>query len=941
MSEPNTSISCRLLHHGAAAESSSKAVICIPASDSTEAGTSSSSSSEIVYASHAVLNVAHRVSAHVADKQEPVWRVCQTLRTNSQGSANANMTVSTYTAKRVISCISLLRNAGAKTPATVVCGFSDGTISTWQRNVDNQWAETILVRADDSEYWDGRAITDIGGIHENDEGSDCCIVTCSSGGAFQYRGSMVATSEGNVTLKRTQLIPTPANAVRFHKLDSNEEATLLLIGTASPRHNKIHVFVVYDDSKENSKIHQPSTHYCGSLSGHEDWITCFDWRSLGSVNHLASGSQDARIRLWKFTTTTSTSSRLVQDGSMPELEANAGDIEGDEEEDDDDEEEIEEGESRLEIIVPGKSQTSVTLEALLIGHEERVTAVAWHPNPQPIYGEDLILISSSMDRSIFIWGELSGIWTPISRVGSAGGILGGSIGSSLLGFLNVQLEPKDGRWMMGHGYGGALHFFSCEPASTSSTESIQSPEMNVEDRASLSPWKAQPCLTGHFDNVTDLCWESAAGDYLLTVGMDHTCRVWAPLPVSNASIDDSPEHRDVWVEIARPQVHGYVLSAITSLSTPDHKHLLVSGADEKELRVFDATRTFDHLLHRASPRVQPAAVDSNQRVDLAFIPSLGLSNKATASEGAEQDTGGVSESITQLPLERDLGALSLWPETLKLYGHNTELTRLTSTTTAMSGTGISEEVVQKDVLVASSAKARDVDAACIRLWNVSENRCAQVLKGGHKSTVTAMSFSPDTRFLVSSGKDRRLCVWERKSSSLSEGSITWGAFELSCAVDVAHKRIVWGAHFCPFDSTVFATCSRDGSIKIWKLSEAAENNQKTSLEEIHLFSPKSMANNGKPEAVTSVAFAPTALQNTDVATAVLAVGLETGVIELWLVQLNGPCDSPAVAMVFPPEHCHIAAVTKLAWRPNRLGEDKMVLASCSMDHGCRIFEVTN
>lgn len=51
-----------------------------------------------------------------------------------------------------------------------------------------------------------------------------------------------------------------------------------------------------------------------------------------------------------------------------------------------------------------------------------------------------------MDRTILLWAESSydtnqnnnntddvgggGVWTPITRVGSAGGILGGSIGSS-------------------------------------------------------------------------------------------------------------------------------------------------------------------------------------------------------------------------------------------------------------------------------------------------------------------------------------------------------------------------------------------------------------------------------------------------------------------------------------------------------------------------------
>ena len=59
-----------------------------------------------------------------------------------------------------------------------------------------------------------------------------------------------------------------------------------------------------------------------------------------------------------------------------------------------------------------------------------------------------------MDRTILLWMEESndgdaavaatgvaasgGVWVPISRVGSAGGILGGSIGASLMGFVDAE-----------------------------------------------------------------------------------------------------------------------------------------------------------------------------------------------------------------------------------------------------------------------------------------------------------------------------------------------------------------------------------------------------------------------------------------------------------------------------------------------------------------------
>jgi elongator complex protein 2 len=387
---------------------------------------------------------------------------------------------------------------------------------------------------------------------------------------------------------------------------------------------------------------------------------------------------------------------------------------------------------------------------------------------------------------------------------------------------------------------------------------------------------------------------------------------------------------------------------VTSLSTTDHPYALVSGADEKELRVFDATLAFIRLLRLVSKGDRTIGQnDDVDRVERAYIPSLGLTNKATAADGAEEDTNGVSESSTQLPLERDLGAVSLWPEVRKLYGHNTELTRLASTVCARtSGLSFDSRKYSADVLVASSAKARDVDAACIRLWDVKQNRCLQVLSGGHRSTVTALSFSPDGRYLASSGKDRRLCLWQRSDDGGETTSEQIGTdkFYLSSAVDSAHKRIVWDVHFCPFEPTVFATGSRDGSVKIWKVSQVlTESKESTDLKELFCFSPIRKGSNQKPEAVTSLAFAPLSISSLGL----LALGLENGMIELWSIPLDGsnPEDkSPEMVLCLPPECCHIATVTKLAWRPQHYGAGErqvLTLASCSLDHGCRIFEISS
>ena len=51
---------------------------------------------------------------------------------------------------------------------------------------------------------------------------------------------------------------------------------------------------------------------------------------------------------------------------------------------------------------------------------------------------------------------------------------------------------------------------------------------------------------------------------------------------------------ETWHELARPQIHGYDLNAISTL----HDWKFVSGADEKVLRVFQTSRSIAKLINR-------------------------------------------------------------------------------------------------------------------------------------------------------------------------------------------------------------------------------------------------------------------------------------------------------------------------------------------------------
>jgi len=139
-----------------------------------------------------------------------------------------------------------------------------------------------------------------------------------------------------------------------------------------------------------------------------------------------------------------------------------------------------------------------------------------------------------------------GVWEPVSRVGSAGGILGGSVGSSLLGFVDVTFSPT-GHVIVGHGYGGSLHFWTTTTrATTTASDSTSSAAVTNSAYNDEHVWNANPGITGHFRGVMDLDWEVTSGQYLLSVGLDQTCRLWHPLP-----------NTTIWMELGRPQVHGY------------------------------------------------------------------------------------------------------------------------------------------------------------------------------------------------------------------------------------------------------------------------------------------------------------------------------------------------------------------------------------------------
>ncbi len=715
---------------------------------------------------------------------------------------------------RSITAMALLRPVVVSEHDTMVsiiaCAFSDGSITLWTHQKKSgaaaddveQWKEIVLVgntaegsigideNCEKDKY--GTSITDIDGVYSYnviDGLVEATIITSSAKGVFSYVHPINLEGQITQSSNRSVIGTYPTSSIKVTTMDNQ---LLLAVGSALPRNNRIHFYTKCIDVGGSNDADEMWKHH-GSVMGHLDWVSCLDWtvyedaKGEGSTSDgsygdsslptlmLASGSQDARIRLWRFHAST-----LCQDDELLDEEE---DSEEDEEEDDEDL--IEEGEARMYIRYTNKegniAQSAVTLEALLIGHEEHVTSVAWRPNSSAP-----CVISSSMDRSILIWMEEASeeqedmrttgtttdvsdyrpktqeghgnVWVPVTRVGTAGGILGGSIGSSLLGFVNV-LWTESGKQIIGHGFGGAIYFWSRMGMIAEEDGGISNGITRSDDTvtaSSMERWRASPGITGHFRGCHDISWEPTCGMYLLSVGADQTCRLWSRLPpLKNDGTNDSTNDctSRIWKEVGRPQVHGYDLNTVACIGTGKGEmiHRFVSGADEKEARAFDAPIQTMKLLRQLHGGVEHKE-DSNgkeERVERAFIPSLGLSNRATAadameegfetgitndtenSDKASQGTGDSSSDPSNgpildmiadsLPHERDLGVISLWPEVRKLHGHLTEMVCLVSTAGRC-------KKLDDQVLLASACKARTVEDAAIRVWNVESNMCLDVLK---------------------------------------------------------------------------------------------------------------------------------------------------------------------------------------------------------------------
>lgn len=573
-----------------------------------------------------------------------------------------------------------------------------------------------------------------------------------------------------------------------------------------------------------------------TLTGHEDWVRCLDFTFDDSGDVLlASGSQDSMIRLWRI---------------APEEELESKDDEL--------------RQKKAKFAVQGGKEYNVALESILTSHDGWVYGVHWHPAQfvNKKRSQPMKLLSCSLDKTMILWEpDLgSGIWLESVRVGDVGG--------NSLGFYGCRFGPG-GEALLAHGYQGSFHMWK------------------YSDKT--GNWAPRSAPSGHYSEVTDLCWDKK-GRFLLTTSLDQTTRAHAPWK------DGTEEN---WHEIGRPQVHGYDISCMAML-TP---YIFASGAEEKVVRTFAAPVTFINYLRKLSD----ADDCTGERAESASVPALGLTNKAVFEgeiiAGDNLYTGNSRElNFDEPPTEEELIHHTLWPELQKLYGHGYEIF-------AMAGR-------HDGALLATACKSSTVEHSAIILWDTKTWKIEEKLMS-HQLTVTQLEFSPDDEYLLSVSRDRRWSLFsrdEKKRYKLKAASLK---------KDSLHTRIIWCCAWS-HDSKYFATGSRDGKVGIWNPDEFKDNEYLpvTSIEM-------------KDQSVTAIAFARI---NVAPESYVLAIGFESGNIEIQKLVIKEKSQVFRKYQSLDTSKAHHLTVKRLSFRPQtNYSDDQIIqLASCGSDNAVKI-----
>ncbi|KRZ27637.1 Elongator complex protein 2 [Trichinella pseudospiralis] len=475
------------------------------------------------------------------------------------------------------------------------------------------------------------------------------------------------------------------------------------------------------------------------------------------------------------------------------------------------------------------------------------------------------LVSCSVDKSVIIWKydmQLN-CWCEEKVLGEVGG--------QAAGFYGVMFSP-DGQSVMAHSFDGSLHCWKCDQEN----------------------WKSVIMPSGHARKVRDVDWDSR-GQYIVSCGNDKTTRLfgWWKRKGKKATFH----------ELSRAQVHGYEMACLSVTRRGE----LVSGGEEKVLRVFNAPTSFVELLSSVC-EVEHFLENEDRLVagDRAIMPALGLSNISISDDNDDKynikfKNGTMDNLLVEPLLATDLAQNTLWIEVHKLYGHGFELHTVASN--------------HAGSFVASACLATCEAHAKIFLWSTVDWRLKTSLEG-HKLTVTRICFSHDDKMILSASRDRSWCLFSRQSDG---GEFDWQLI----AQRREHARIIWDCAWAPDDKS-FVTASRDKKLMMWNMKES------TADIDHHVIVLE--------DSVTAVDIFSKEFENR----LIVVAGLNNG--NIYGIEWNRKSgEHQFIFNMTQFNSSHSSTVSRLKFSPlieqSENGELPTQLASCSFDHSLRIYNL--
>ena len=552
---------------------------------------------------------------------------------------------------------------------------------------------------------------------------------------------------------------------------------------------------VYTFELETKELHLQA-----QLKGHEDWIKCMDYIKISDDRWLlATGSQDRYIRIWNLE---------FKDPEALENEIKKNKM-------------VLLNNKKFPIkFQDGKDQMAINFDSLIMGHDDWIQCVKFHPNNQKLQ-----LLSATANTELMIWevDKKSDIWVCNNRLGeiSAKGstTATGSSGGfwSCFWIINEKYSNESNKeFIYTSGKTGSWRCWSrvvnkeiikedtpelqVQSLEEEEAEEEKKLELIFEDNYYAQDWEQELFILGPTLECNGLSWEATKGEYLLSTSLDQTTRLYA----KNLTSADKE-----WREFARPQIHGYDLTNIESISPTE----FVSAGEEKIIRIFKEPKNVANILKKFSN----IEFNTNDVSQIASMPTLGLSNKAgevdsNQEEGINAATdndmiNNILDNLSKPPLEDQLQRFTLYPEIEKLYGHGFEISCF--------------DYNKSLNILASCNKSNTKKNSQIKIFNLDDYTLIDnIIMEFHNLTITSLKFSPCGEYLLSCSRDRTWCVWKKSVSD--EGKLNFEIFKSNMK---PHSKIIWDCEWLPkqFDENGFVTVSRDKTVKYWSFNKTKDD----------------------------------------------------------------------------------------------------------------------